>query len=114
MDYAGLKERARGLLERAGKPMTLRRTPTGGSEPWNPEPGTPQTFPGVGALLDYRDGLIDGTLILVGDRKAECVFDEPPQTGDILETVSGDYRVMRVTAASPAGIAVKYTLQVRR
>ncbi len=83
---------------------------------------------GSGMEEAYSAHSIDGTLILAGDRKfmlAALRFDAaggitsiamtaPVPNRDSLTKADGTWSIKRVDALSPAGIAIFYTLQLRR
>lgn len=117
-DYAGLKATVDELLAEFGQDCILRRT--GAPVVVDPVEGTvtggaPQDFPVVGVVTDYEDKMIDGEVILRGDRIVYVQATERPQRGDTFVEADGTtWAVMDFDSVDPAGIPVVFSLQLRR
>jgi hypothetical protein len=122
--YARPAASADRLLEKYGGPVTLSR-PSTGARTYNTATGTatavaPATYYGTGAVFDYRQDEIDGTLIQDGDQR---LYLSPFQTNgaDMPEPTSRDfaiiggitYSVARVGKVAPGGVNVLFDLTLR-
>lgn len=113
-NYAKTAATATRLLERFGASATLKVV-TGSAY----DPATGTTTPTytsnstTAAVFDYDAKYIDGTLILVGDKRAYLAPAHVPKQGDKLAWQSVDYTVVAVKAVAPAGVVVLYEAQIR-
>lgn len=116
MDYDGTKKRAADLIRRFGQPVTIRRTVmTEPENPWETPTATEQDLSGVGVAEPYSERLVNGTSILAGDFKLTMASQGVvPVIGDRVVVGDVEYGVVNVLSTSPGGIAVVYTLQLRR
>ena len=103
--------RAKALLTRRGKTITLNRT-TG--ETIDPVTGTVtggvsdnQTT--VGVIKPYKKELIDGKLIQTGDKEAVIAYDVQPLHTDKIENME----IVNITEVKPADQVIIYRVQVR-
>jgi len=118
MNYAATAKRAAAMLKKAGTSMTLR-VPTEGS--FAPVSGTDSSetdpaYETVGVLTDVKVYLVDGSLVLAGDK---IVLMSPevavrPEPNHVVAIGSTLWRVVSVSAVEPAGTPLLYKLQVRR
>ncbi len=115
--YDELAEIADELLKEFGQEVVIRRVMAG---EYNPETGsatlTTVDQAGVGAVFDYGDRLIDGSMILSGDKQ---LFLSPVGIGaptpEHKAIVGQDtYNIVRVKTTAPAGTAVLYECQLRK
>lgn len=118
-DYVGLKADVDALLAEFGQACELRRK--GGPVSVDPVAGTvtggsaDQVFPVVGVVTDYNDRLIDGEVIMRGDRIVYIQATERPQRGDTFVEADGKtWAVVDYDAVDPAGTPVVFSLQLRR
>lgn len=107
------------LLTEFGQSCVLTVVTTGAYDPETGESGTTSTPHNVtAALFDYPQRHIDGTLILTGDKKAlvsPVGLTVEPKPGHTLTNAAGAvYTVVNAKATAPAGVAVLWTLQVRK
>lgn len=112
-DIAGI---AAGVLKEFGAPIKLRKQATGSYDPTTGRPVlTYQDFPAYGAIADYTSREINGTNVLVGDRRV--IMSDPGQEvlpGDLLLIGDAQYKVVISRPTNPAGVAVVLDVQVRQ
>lgn len=117
-NYSQTAANAARLIQRFGSSVAMSRTVPGAYNPANGAPAagttTEQTVQAV--VLDYPHAYIDGALIRSGDRRAlvAAVGVTAPQAGDTFTWKSQDLVVISVKELGPSGVAVLYTLQVRK
>lgn len=113
-NYAATAATALRLLQRFGASATLTRTTAGA---YDPATGTSTETTAVltttATVFDYDAKYIDGTLILVGDKRAYLAAAHEPKQGDKLTWGSDEYTVVRFKAIAPATVAVLYEAQIR-
>ena len=113
-DYAKTAATALRLLTRFGAAATIKQY-TGSA--YDPATGTTTpTYTDVAttaAVFDYDQKYIDGTLILVGDKRAYLAPAHAAKQGDNLTWQSVVYTVVAVKAIAPAGVVVLYEAQLR-
>lgn len=116
--YSDLATTADQMLQEFGAPASLLRA-SGGS--YDPTTGgvpaddlTPE--PIVAAVFDYAEGLINGSLIQVGDKQAyvSVLGVVPPKTSDIVVWQGARYTIVKPLVLAPAGVNVLYQLQMRK
>jgi len=116
--YESMADTAKQLLLQFGQNLTLTRVT---SSSYNTTTGgvttTTTTHTVRGAVFNYQNRQVDGTLIKAGDRQVYLSTQNlsfiPDPTQDTL-TISGTvYRILRCVPTIPAGIPVLYELQVR-
>lgn len=114
--YEGLKETASKLLQDKGQEVTFTRKPSNAFDPALGKTHTSTTtFTGYGASFDYKSSQVDGTLIIAGDIRLTLeAITTAPVIGDDVEVDGVSYSVINVTKTSPAGIVVKYEIQLRK
>lgn len=116
----------RELLGDFGQPMTIQRSTPGAYDPTSGNTGAPTiaVYSGVGRLGNYRDAVVDGTIIQQNDRRVTWQPDEEcadfiPRIGDQV-IVTGEpagvppFAVMDLDPRQVAGVWIGFTLQVRR
>ena len=76
--------------------------------------GTKKLLPLDGALTGYVDKEIDGTRIVLGDKKLVCAFDVSPLATDVV-IVGGSQRftIVQIDDVNHAGQTQVYKLQLR-
>lgn len=117
--YGELAEVADELLAEYGQTCSLGVVTTGA---YDPATGTASITSAAhtvtAALFDYPQKFIDGTMILVGDKRAlvsPVGLTAEPKPGHTLTDAAGAaYSVINAKATAPAGTAVLWTLQVRK
>jgi hypothetical protein len=113
-DYAASAATATRLLTKFGAAATLKRQTAGA---YNPATGattvTVTSLTTTAAVFDFDAKHIDGTLILVGDKRAYLAPAYTPAQGDVLAWQGTDYQVVAVKAVSPAGTPVLFECQIR-
>lgn len=116
--YDEMAEVADEMLAEFGQGCTLSSVTIGDYDPATGGASTTATSQTVtGAIFDYPQRFIDGTLILTGDKRvlvSPIGVTGAPKPGDTLTAGGIDYRVVDAKATAPAGIAVLWTLQVRK
>lgn len=117
-DYAALRAEVDPILAEFGQPCELRRgsgTSTVDPVSGTVTPGAPLVFNVVGVVVDYNDKLVDGETIKRGDRLVYIQAVERPKVGDTFVEANGtQWSVVDFDAVGPAGVAVLFSLQVRR
>jgi len=117
-DYAALKLEVDAILAEFGQDCQLRRgsgAPTVDPVAGTVTSGAAQVFPVVGVVVDYSEKLVDGETIKRGDRLVYIQATERPRVGDTFVEASGvQWHVVDFDAVDPAGVAVVFSLQVRR
>ena len=117
MDYQSLRATAQRLIDENGQDVTLTRSTGGVFDHGAGEYTTPQTVTQVatrGVVLDYPTGLIDGTRVLTGDRRALLIPSVEIMDTDALTFADGTkYRIVRLERVAPAGTTLYYEAQVR-
>jgi hypothetical protein len=128
MDYKALNARAKQLIGGNGTKCVLVNPST--DEPfYNPatnryEDGEPERFIGVAIISSYREELVDGKVIMAGDRQIVAVLEggEPvaslstleiyDKTGTVLKEI---YKVISPVKIAPdANTIIAYRLQCRK
>jgi len=114
--YADMAATASELLAEFGTTATLVRPAVG---TYNPAAGTatstPASHAGRGAMFEYAQRDIDGTVIRQGDMRVYLAADlaVTPQTGDTLTIGGKTWKVMASRPLAPAGVTVIHDCQVR-
>lgn len=105
-----------------GQPITITRASDGTGE-FDPATGAyktvdPQIFTGYALATNYRQDLVDGTLIKKGDQLftiAASGLGCVPLTTDTLTDVKGAvWTIIAVDVVSPAGVDLLYKVQGRK
>ena len=101
----------------AGAPQVaqLVMSEGGPTTPWGEDEPTETLTPLVIVTDTYSQGLVDGTLIMAGDRRV-MVEAGPvaPSTAHKLRIGGEDYAIVAVRPLAPGGVALMYEVQVRR
>ena len=103
--------RAKALLTRRGKTITLYRITGESTDPVTGivTGGVPDNQTTVGVIKPYKKKLIDGKLIQTGDKEAIIAYDVQPLHTDKLENM----QIVNITEIKPADQVILYRLQVR-
>ena len=115
--YGDLALTADDLLKEFGQVVTIRTQTPGG---YDPETGTSAITTvdtvGNGCVFDYGTDAIDGTMIVQGDKQLLLSPVGMGESGiDDLAIIGGvTWRITRVKALSPAGVAVLYDCNIRK
>lgn len=109
--YSELAAVAVELLTEFGQAITLTRTTGKSIDPVTgvATPGTSADQETVGVIKPYAKGLIDGTLIQVGDKEAIITATIEPLTSDRINGM----QIVNITEINPAGTVLVYKVQVR-
>lgn len=75
---------------------------------------TASTYSSYGLSLNYKSGLIDGTIIKSGDIRLLMDSTTEPKINDKVTIDSKSYKIISVKQTNPAGIAVMYEAQLRK
>lgn len=116
--YTDLAATADSMLKEFGAPAVLRRASGGAYDPATG--GVPSSDLAdeliVAAVFDYAEGLINGSLIQVGDKQAyvSVLGVAPPKTSDVVIWQEQRYTIVKPLVLSPAGENVLYELQMRK
>ena len=114
MNAAGIAK----TLKAKGQPMTLTRTGAGVFDPvtGGMTGGTVTTHAVYGITKNYRQADIaaPGSLILGGDKIAIISADVKPVIADKLQIMGEDWMVISINELSPQGVALMYSVQIRK
>lgn len=122
MNYAATAARAAAQIKKAGQAITITRASDGIGE-FDPatgayEPVAPLTFSGHAVASNYRQDLVDVTLIKQGDKLftvAAWGLGCEPMASDTLTDAGGDvWNIVAVDIVAPAGVALLYKVQGRK
>ncbi|MFP1634091.1 hypothetical protein ACLB6G_20365 [Zhengella sp. ZM62] len=114
-DYTRPEATAQRLIAKFGQSVTLTKV----TKVWNDwNPGVNLTeYSATGAVMDYADREIDGTVIKAGDKRVYLSTEGltvEPDTTDTLTVGGVVHSIIRVDPLNPGGTVVMWTLQVRR
>lgn len=87
-------------------------TSTGATTTTDPS-GTVVTYSGKGVVVDYKDDVIDNTLIKVGDKRLLTITLPSPLIGDKITVNSVTYNYVSHNTVSPGATDVLYKIQLR-
>jgi len=114
--YVDMAATAKELLTEFGQSVTLTRQTVGAYDPATGAAAvTTSAQTATGALFDYKNSQIDGTLIVAGDRRLilSAVGITAPQVDDTITANGRTYTIKAVSETNPAGTAVIFTCNVR-
>jgi hypothetical protein len=116
-DYAASQSAADRLIRKFGQAATLTHNATvPASNPWE-SPTTTTTTHAVQIVVEtYKDGLVNGTSILAGDRKillSALGLTVAPTVKDTLTIGADVWSVVNVKPLSPGATVVLYEIQAR-
>lgn len=114
--YSDLADIGASVLAEYGQPMNVRKMSSGDYDPATGAPSiTYADFPCYGFIYDYTEREINGTSVLVGDRR---IILSPPGidvlAGDLIVFGNAEYKVVMPKPVNPAGETVIIDVQVRR
>jgi hypothetical protein len=115
--YSDLAADANALIVEFGASASLARVTPGAYDPATGTTTPTETVQPVRAVVfDYDRAVIDGTLILQGDKQVymSAVGVTPPTAGDILTWQGAPYNVIAVKPLAPAGVDTLHELQIRK
>lgn len=118
-DYDEIAADADELLVEFGQSCTLGSVTDGDYDPANGTAGPASTPHAItAAIFAYPQRFVDGTVIRAGDKRAlvSCLgLAVAPKPGDTLTDAAGAVlQVVDAKETAPAGVAVLWTLQVRK
>ncbi|WP_345198575.1 hypothetical protein [Kistimonas scapharcae] len=104
------------MLKKYGRPVVLVRDTGKVCDPVTGvcTPGEPEQLQFNGVLKSYKQGQIDGTTIMQGDKLLILDASHEPQPGDLAHTADGDWQIVGIESLNPAGVPLAYRVQVRR
>lgn len=114
-NYARPQATADRLIQRYGQAISLKKYSSTG-DAWNPT-RTATTTSLYAAVLDYNQSEIDGTLILIDDKRVYISAKDnvsDPAKGDVLVFGGRDHAIINLNTFQPAGIIVYYEAQCRK
>lgn len=119
-DYASLRAVAERLISQNGRDLTFFQDPEPENEdqPWkgSSEDGTQAIAKGV--VVEYESTLVDGSLVLVGDKK--CITQMPDGTDDprdwagLIDSDGESWRIVSIQDIMPGSTRLLCVLQLRR
>jgi len=114
--YVGLKNTATKLLTDKGQNVSWLHDNNNGS--FNPvtgvkSGGSTTAYSAKGVLLYFSNARIDGVFVIASDRLLVMSAGNVPEVSDVVTVDSTAYQVLAVDPLNPAGIVVKYELQLR-
>ncbi len=105
---------AAATLAEDGQVVTLHQTVVGAySTATGAATTTVTDVPRYGAVFDYGDKLIDGTLIVTGDKQLYMEAGTVPNMDDTITVDSVIYGIKSIKEINPAGVPVLYIIQLR-
>lgn len=113
-DYSATAATALRLLQRFGAAATIKRTTAGAYDPvTGTSTETVTSLSTMAEVFDYPQKYVDGSLILMGDKRAYLAATQEPKQGDKLTWNGADWTVVSVKEVAPAGVPVLYEAQIR-
>ena len=115
-DYAGMAATANELFAEFGQAVTITRRTSGAyAVATGIATVTSSTQRGTGAVFDWQNRDIDGTLIRTGDKRLilSAVGITAPAVDDTVTIGGTVYTVKVVKPLAPAGTVVMYELNLR-
>lgn len=115
INYTNLQSTANRLITDNGQECTLTKLTDGTFDgvlgAYSGQTSTDYTVNAV--ISEYKDSMIDGTMIKAGDKMA-CIYSTTaPAIDDVLTVGTVDHKIVNVKTCSPAGTVVMYKAQVR-
>lgn len=114
--YSDMQQTANSMLSEFGQSVTITRKTSGAYDPaFGSVTITTTTQTGTGAIFDYGDRDINGTLVLQGDKKlllSQIGIDDI-EVNDTVTLGSNTYTVTNVKTLDPAGTNVMFVCNVR-
>jgi hypothetical protein len=93
--------------------VAIIRTTGNPAQPWEAPTGT-ETIPVVANVMRYSRALVDGTLIMAGDRRVMVAANGPvPNQTDRLRINGIDYSIVNVMPYDPQGVVLYFEVQAR-
>ncbi len=116
--YDTLAETAVRLITEKGRAVSLLYKENGSYSPSSDvmAGSSIETVETVAAITEYQDKLVDGTLILAGDKQALLFAKDlvKPRMSDILTDGGVEWNIVRVGEIGPGDTPIIYKLQLRR
>lgn len=95
--------------------LLLRREIPGGGPPYNPGPPTITDYPLSGAVGGAGVQHADGTLVVIGDKRAVVAVPEvEPTTADKLVIDGKAHQIAKIERKPEAGQAVAFVIYAKR
>lgn len=115
MNYQALASRVGNLIEKMGKPLTLRSYSAATYDPvtMTHTAGAATDVSVYGVEERYRSYEIDGTLIRGGDRKFIVASDTVPTLAMKMVESSVEYQIVAVNPLQPGTVTLYYEIHVR-
>lgn len=116
--YAKMRGVADSLLGPSSKfaqgALSLRRTIPGSGPPYNPGPSTTVDYALSGAVSGAGIQHADGTLVVIGDKRAVVAVPEvAPTTADKLVIDGNEHQISKIERKPEAGDAVAYVIYAK-
>ena len=120
--YTRIQNAANKVLKDKGQAVTITRQSSGTYDTTTGAAAvTTTTQSGYGAILDYADKNIDGTLILSGDKQlllsavnsAGTALTAPEVNDTVTDAASAVRTITRIKTLSPAGTTILYDCNLR-
>lgn len=111
------RQTASDLITKFGKSLTLKTVVNGTYDPATGEiTNTETTATVLGIVKDYASNEIDGTMVLVGDRKVSiaALGNTEPQTTDKITIDGVDWQVVAVSGIWSGELKAMHVIQVRK
>jgi len=115
VNYQALATRVGNLIEKMGKPLTLRSYSAATYDPVTMihTAGAATDVAVYGVEERFRSYEIDGTLIKGGDRKFIVASDIVPTLAMKMVESSAEYQIVAVSPLQPGTVTLYYEIQVR-
>jgi len=121
--FGSFQTLAQRLITKNARLVTFKvvsETPLVPAEPWGPNTADTNIANVPAVFIDYKNQEIDGTLVMLGDKKCLIAkLDLPttqPQTKDkILDQDGTEWKIVQVKTLQPGNLAetIMFTLQLR-
>lgn len=121
--FGSFQTLAQRLITKNARLVTFKvvsETPLVPAEPWGPNTADTNIASVPAVFIDYKNQEIDGTLVMVGDKKCLIAkLDLPntqPETKDkILDQDGTEWKIVQVKTLQPGNLAetIMFTLQLR-
>jgi hypothetical protein len=117
-DYARPLATANRLIARFGQTGAVRRDGEDTGPAYDPTPGEPVDHPAQFAIVDFSAREIDGTRVLMGDKKALLAPGSltivPGLSDRLVEAGGAVWDIVGVETLRPAETTLLYTLVIRQ
>ena len=113
--YERMAATASGLIQKYGTEIILKRVDSSNIDPLTGVGTDSETVYVIdGIFKKYPERLIDGKMILSGDRMIVTTSLVEPLITDKIEVDAQDWSIKDIQASNPAGTALVYFIRIRK